>query len=109
MNPDRWREIERLCHAALERPEKQRAASALDHPYICAVYDIDEEAGEPCIVIECLEGQTLKQRLAVATVSDRRSVDRRSTLKSRAPSPEPAPPIWISSPSGKTPTPTSPS
>jgi len=26
MNPDRWREIERLCQAALERPESQRAA-----------------------------------------------------------------------------------
>ena len=48
--------------------QEARAASALNHPNICTVFDLGEQNGEPYLVMELLEGETLKEKISRGAV-----------------------------------------
>ena len=50
---------------AVKRFQREaKAAAALNHPHICTVHDIGESDGQPYLVMEHLEGETLKHKVA---------------------------------------------
>ncbi|HEX2452932.1 MAG TPA: protein kinase [Vicinamibacterales bacterium] len=63
-------------HEARERFRREgRLASSLNHPGICTVHDVDEDAGRPFIVMELVEGASLTARLQSGPFTPQRTVE----------------------------------
>src|SRR5213080_2999460 len=65
-------------HADEERIERfrreGRAASALNHPHNCTIYDVGEQGGRPYLVMELVEGRTLAELLAAGSAGPERAM-----------------------------------
>lgn len=62
-----------LALARLQREAK--AASSLNHPNICTIYEVNEEASREFIAMELLEGQTLRQQINDKTIAIESAID----------------------------------
>jgi eukaryotic-like serine/threonine-protein kinase len=68
-------EMSKDAHAVERFQREARAASALNHSSICTIHDIGEHEGQHYIVMERLEGETLKQHTGAARLDMDRIVD----------------------------------
>src|SRR6185503_16439522 len=64
-DPDRMRRFE----------QEARAAAALNHPNIVAIYDIGAHEGSPYVVSELLDGATLRERLSASAIPQKKAVE----------------------------------
>ena len=55
--------------------QEARAAGALNHPNVCAIYDLGTHDGSPFVVMELLEGESLRARLDVGPIPARKAID----------------------------------
>src|ERR687886_416374 len=55
--------------------QEAQAAGALNHPNILSVYDVGTHDGTPYVVAELLEGETLREQLRGAPLSQRKAID----------------------------------
>jgi len=65
VDPDRTRRL----------GQEARAAGALSHPNVCAIHDVGTHEGAPFLVMELLEGETLRERLATGPLALRKAID----------------------------------
>src|SRR6186713_1296298 len=68
-------ELSRDPEALSRFAREAQTASALNHTNICTIHDIGEQDGRSFIVMECLEGMTLQDRLAAGSVSLHTALD----------------------------------
>jgi serine/threonine protein kinase/tetratricopeptide (TPR) repeat protein len=69
---------DKLAHdsRALQRFKREaHAASSLNHPSICTIYEVEEQDGQPVIVMELLEGESLKARIHDRPISAEELLD----------------------------------
>src|SRR5512143_1434916 len=55
--------------------QEARAAGALSHPNVCAVFDLGTHEGAPFVVMELLEGETLRSRLGSGLIPARKAIE----------------------------------